>query len=117
MAGKDGHPIRGRFTFAIALGATGLASLNDTVLEPKARPAGGEPAASVPVPGRGAVPPEHHVTGAIGGGAGFNAESPAYIAIRWMQFIMLLAVIGAVAFSVLVLGSLASITRGSTSGG
>jgi putative copper export protein/methionine-rich copper-binding protein CopC len=117
MAGKDGHPIRGRFTFAITPGTTGLATSNDTVLEPKARPAGGEPAASVPVPGQGAVPPEHHVTRAISGGAGFNAESPAYVAIRWMQFVMLLAVIGAVSFSVLVLGSLTSLARGSTSRG
>ena len=41
-------------------------------------------------------------------GPGFGAESPVYVVIRWLQFVALLLVVGAVSFRYFVLGRLRS---------
>jgi putative copper export protein/methionine-rich copper-binding protein CopC len=90
IMGADGHPVRGRFTFIIAPGATGLgvshaAHTGDTT--PSAPPA----------------PTAHHDPATMPSGPGFDAESPAYVAIRWATFTALLALLGVLAFRFVVL--------------
>lgn len=94
MAGADGHPVRGEFEFVLAPGASGLATDGGVR---------GEPGATVPAPGQSAPPAAHHDPVSMPTGGSFDAESPAYIAIRWVQFLALLLVIGAVAFRYAVL--------------
>lgn len=94
-AGRDGHPVRGEYTFSIAEGANGLA----------AEPAG-EPAGAVTAPGHAAPPAAHHPTVGDAGETAFGADSAGYILVRWATFIALLGVIGAAAFRLLVLGAL-----------
>lgn len=98
VIGRDGHPVRGTITFVIALGAAGL----DTSLPEPA--AGGEAGASVVARGADSLPQEHHDAASLPSGEGFGAESLGYVAIRWLQFTAILVVIGAVAFSLVVLG-------------
>jgi copper transport protein len=76
-AGADGHPVRGSFTFAIAAEASGLA--------PPSTSAHHDPA-TFPDAGR------------------FDAGSPLYVMIRWVQFTAILILTGAVAFKIIVLG-------------
>ena len=100
VAGTDGHPSRGRFAFTIAPGATA----------PAAGGAGtaGEGGAATTATGHPTPPAAHHdVVSMPGDGGGFGAESPAYVAVRWLLFLGLLVVIGAVAFRYAVLGFLA----------
>ena len=103
-AGADGHPVRGRFSFVIAPGAQGLGAAGtpplagDTVR--------GEAAAGVPAPGQAPAPAGHHDPVSTPEGPGFDAESPAYVAIRWATYAALMLVLGAVAFNALVLGFL-----------
>lgn len=102
IAGKDGHPVRGRFTFTIAPGATGLGVSG----EQPAR-VGGEPGAGVTAPGQVAPPQEHHDPVAMPQtGTAFDAESPLYVIVRWLMFGGILIVVGAVAFHSFVLGFL-----------
>lgn len=84
----DAHPIRGEYAFTVAPGAAGLA------VEPAGSPIVAPAADAVTQVGRvsdGAPP------------AGFGAESPLYAAVRWLTFVGLLGVIGAVAFRAAVL--------------
>jgi copper transport protein len=78
VAGDDGHPVRGRFEFVVAPGT-------DTSVT--------EPAASA----------THHDPVAMPEGNGFGAESTPYVAVRWLAFVSLLLVVGAVTFRALVL--------------
>lgn len=96
MAGKDGHPIRGTYSFIIASGSTGLPS--DTAAG-HAGHTPGEAGAAVAPPGQAGVQPEHHPAA---GETGFDASSPVYVVTRWVQFAALLATLGAVVFGVLV---------------
>ncbi|MDQ3696807.1 MAG: copper resistance protein CopC [Gemmatimonadota bacterium] len=96
VAGADGHPIRGRYAFTIAPGAAGLGALVPS----------GEAAEAVVAPGQEAPPAAHHDPVSMPSGPGFDAESPAYVAVRWLQFTALLVVIGAIAFHLVVLGFL-----------
>ena len=96
MAGPDGHPVRGEFEFVIAPGASGLAVAG-------AQRGGGERGAIVPAPGQDPPPMTHHSPVSTPSSGAFDAESPAYIAIRWLQFAALLLVIGTVAFRYAVL--------------
>lgn len=82
VAGPDGHPVRGEFSFVITEGAIGLAL--------------------PPAPGAEAPPVEHHPVQIFPDNA-FNAESPLYVAIRWLTFIGLLGVLGAMAFRLVLL--------------
>lgn len=99
MAGEDGHVIRGRYSFTIVPGAAGVGVARGTS-------AGvGEPGAEVTAPGESAPPAAHHAAATLEGD-GFGAGSPPYVVIRWLQFVGLLVLIGAVAFRVFVLGFL-----------
>ena len=82
VAGDDGHPVRGRFEFVVAPGATGAGST--TVVTSRM----------------------HHDPVTMPEGNGFGAESGLYVVVRWLQFISLLLVIGAVSFRFFVLGRL-----------
>ena len=87
VAGADGHPVRGEYTFVIATGATGLA-----------------PDPGPTAPGPTAPPAEHHHDPrSFPAGGAFDASSPLYVAIRWLTFVGLLGAMGAVAFRLLVL--------------
>jgi putative copper export protein/methionine-rich copper-binding protein CopC len=103
IAGADGHPVRGEFQFVIAPGAAGLASATAPAGAASGTPSGGEPGAAVTAPGQPAPPMTHHDPTSMPTGGAFDAESPAYVAIRWLQFTALLLVIGAVAFRFAVL--------------
>lgn len=96
MAGDDGHPVRGRYTFTIAPGA-------QSAVTP---PSGGESGAAVTATGRTTPAASHHDATAMPEGLTFGAESPAYVAIRAVLFLGLLIAIGAIAFEGAVLGFL-----------
>jgi putative copper export protein/methionine-rich copper-binding protein CopC len=83
VAGADGHPVRGTYTFVIAPGAGGLAG----------------PVA----PGAEPPPVTHHDPTALPSGEGFDAESPLYVLVRWLTYLALSGVIGAAAFRFAVL--------------
>lgn len=83
VAGADGHPVRGQYAFLIAPGARGLAQ--SVVVGP-------------PAPGQSPPPTVHHEAATFPRGPGFGAESPLYAAVRWLTFLGLLGVLGAVAF-------------------
>ncbi len=89
MAGDDGHPMRGQFDFTIAPGAMG---------------AGREPANVSAGDTAGMQMHQNPVT--MPQGNGFGADSSPYVVVRWLQFVALLIIIGAVAFRQLVLGFL-----------
>lgn len=97
VAGADGHPIRGRYSFTIAPGAAGVADA------PGGDGPRGEPAGAITAPGQSPAPGAHHPPTTFPQGEGFDAESPVYVAIRWVGFTALLIVIGAVAFKSVVL--------------
>jgi copper transport protein len=82
-ASADGHPMNGEYRFTILPGAAGLQEV----------PAAPPPAAAPTVP-RTEAP----------AAARFGVQSAGYVAVRWGTFVALLAVIGAVAFRLLVLG-------------
>lgn len=89
MAGDDGHPVRGRYTFTVAAGA------QSATLEPMSP---GTPSLTP-----SAQPETHHDPESMPQGATFGAESPAYVAIRALLYLGLLIAIGAVAFKGAVL--------------
>jgi copper transport protein len=92
VAGRDGHPVRGTYGFLIADDATGLASIDDSgaatgiAIDSATVPAGG-PADEEEVPDVGS----------------FDAESSIYAVIRWLGFVGLLTLVGAVGFGRLVI--------------
>lgn len=89
IAGADGHPVRGRFSFSLA--------------DEHAVHRGGEPASNVPAPGADTPPAEHHPSADVLDEDAFDAESPAYVVVRWLTFLGLLLVIGTFAFQAVVL--------------
>jgi putative copper export protein/methionine-rich copper-binding protein CopC len=90
--GRDGHPVRGHYQFTIAAGATGLApippapSMSDTTS--RRGPVGGNTA-------RTATDEEEN--------SSFDAQSVPYAAIRWLELVGMLTLVGTVAFALLVL--------------
>jgi copper transport protein len=88
VAGADGHPVRGQITFMVAPGAQGLATA----------PVG--PTA----PGQATPPVSHHEASTFPTGAAFHAESPLYVAVRWLTFLGLVGVLGVIAFRVVLWG-------------
>ncbi len=87
VAGADGHPVRGKYTFSIDAGASGLAIL--------------------PPPGAaGSIAEVHHDPETFPDAGGFDAGSPLYVVIRWLQFASILVLTGAIAFHLFVLGFL-----------
>ena len=106
IAGADGHPVRGRFTFTVLPGAAGLADPAAGAAG-LATPSGGEMAGGGAAdPGQLPQPATVDEQGGLSGDAGFDAESPLYVAIRWVTFTAILVVLGAVAFHLFVLGFL-----------
>jgi putative copper export protein/methionine-rich copper-binding protein CopC len=97
-ASRDGHPVRGEYTFEIAADAAGL------VPPGAGADVGGELGAAATAPGQESTPAAHHPPPGSPG-AGFDADSPGYVLVRWANYLALLGVIGAVAFATLVLGS------------
>ena len=95
VVGADGHPVRGQFAFTIAAGAIGLDAHSGGRT-------GGEAGADVPAPGATIPPAAHHEAMPTGPGA-FDAESPAYVVVRWISFVALLIIIGVAAFQFVVL--------------
>ena len=96
-AGDDGHVQHGSYTFVIAEGAEGLAT-PESASQAMTDSARREPAvargdsAHLPVAsGLDSVVAPLHTNA-------FDVSSPAYVAIRWLQFASLLVLIGAVAF-------------------
>lgn len=79
MAGDDGHPTRGTYQFTLALAPA---------MSGAAMPAGQSHQNPISQPDE----------------PGFGVESPAYVAIRWLQYGALLVIIGAIAFALVVLG-------------
>ena len=96
VAGADGHPVRGQFSFTIAAGATGIGDAHTGTRT------GGEAGADVAAPGADSMPASHHAAPVAGQDA-FDAESPAYVALRWINFAALVTAIGALAFMAVVL--------------
>jgi putative copper export protein/methionine-rich copper-binding protein CopC len=86
VAGRDGHPTRGRFTFTVM-------APNDT--------APSESAGGQPPPTRPPASPDHDVAPGA-----FDAESSAFVVVRSLTFMAFLTIIGVVAFRFLVLGSM-----------
>lgn len=95
VAGADGHPVRGRFTFTIAAGASGLDDAHSGTRT------GGEAGADVPSPGAAIPPAAHHAPPQSDDA--FDASAPGYVGIRWGNFIALAVVVGAFIFMALVL--------------
>jgi copper transport protein len=92
VAGSDGHPVRGRFTFIVA------APADATPLSKPHSEAGANPTP----PAQGSGSPGHHPSAAFPEQGNFGVESPAYVAIRWLTFTALLGLIGVVGFEYLV---------------
>jgi copper transport protein len=89
-AGDDGHVQHGSYTFVVAEGAEGLAvaAATDTI---------GRDSTLGPTTGASAPAARDSVAAPLEPN-GFDVSSPAYVAIRWLQFASLLVLIGAVAF-------------------
>lgn len=86
VVGSDGHPVSGHFTFAVSAPAA-----PDTAFDPVVTDSGALP----PFAPEAMVQEEEAV-------AAFGVESPAFVAARWITFVAMLSVIGAVAFRFLV---------------
>jgi putative copper export protein len=86
MAGRDGHPVHGRYEFLF---------VDDTPRVAAPVPVA-PPLSSAHPPA--ALPAQTHLTD------GFDSESLPYVLVRWAHFMGLLVVIGAAAFYWLVLG-------------
>jgi copper transport protein len=95
-ASRDGHPVQGDFRFRIADDAVGI--------EMHAAHPEGEFGGRVTAPGQSAPAPVHHASSA--GPGAFQADAPAYVAVRWVTYIGILGVIGTAVFRFLVLGYL-----------
>jgi putative copper export protein/methionine-rich copper-binding protein CopC len=102
-AGADGHPVQGKFEFTIAPGAQGLGPL----------PAGYSPDASNDS-GIARATMTHDDPTSLPMSTGFDAESPLYVAVRWLLYLGLLLVIGAFAFHHAVLPVLRRIQQSET---
>ena len=98
LAGDDGHPIRGRFNFVVAPGAMGAAQDSGA--------AGASAAATPTADSVAGAMTMHQDPASVPQGSGFGAESPAYVVVRWIQFVALLLTIGAVSFRQFVLAFL-----------
>ena len=98
MAGDDGHPVRGELKFVVAPGAmdAGVAPVGVTPTSTST----GSPSDTAVMAGM------HHDPVSMPTGSGFDAESPLYIAVRWLQFLGLLVAIGAVTFHTFVLAAI-----------
>lgn len=108
MAGDDGHPVRGRFEFVVAPGAIGAGVPPSGSLTTRAEtsPLGVAAATSAAAMQDSMAGRVHQDPVSMPESNGFGADSPLYVALRWLQYAALLLVIGAVSFRFLVLGFL-----------
>ncbi len=90
-AGKDGHPVTGKVRFIVAPAVTVASPARNTAPETQSAPANAE---------------MHHDPASMPIGGAFDSQSPPYVIIRWLQFTALLSLIGAFAFSLVVLAFL-----------
>lgn len=88
-AGDDGHVVRGEIAFTVA-GAAGPS------------PISGEAAGRVIAPGESAAHALHHGATTPDQGA-FDAGAPLFVVLRWLMYLALLGIIGAVVFQGVVL--------------
>ena len=105
VTGRDGHPVRGRFRFTIAPGAAGLASAA-TAAPHEHADAGGDTARTADGSGaamRDTGEVSHPDPTALPVGRGFDAESPLFAAVRWLGYVGMLGLVGAVGFARIVL--------------
>jgi copper transport protein len=94
ITGEDGHPVDGMFTFTIAPDAVVAAPLPTVAAPPTADSARAAAGSADKAPNAAMPPPT----------AGrFDAESGAYVIVRFVLYTALLVVIGAVAFEAIVL--------------
>jgi putative copper export protein/methionine-rich copper-binding protein CopC len=94
MAGADGHPVRGRYSFSVAANASGLAG---------SRPAT-DTLGRTSAPGNRSGPPTGRAPRTTPRAATFDPGAPLSVVIRWLGFTALLAILGVVAFRWAVLG-------------
>lgn len=96
MAGADGHPTHGSFTFTILPMATELTATSQL----------GDEADSVhAIPlSASSTPSAHQTVDTANAETSFNAQSPVYVVVRWFQFTALLILLGVIAFYYGVLG-------------
>ena len=95
--GSDGHPVKGTFAFTVRAASTGSVDVPPSAL---AQP---NPAASRDTAAT------HHDPALMPMAAdedAFGSESPLYVAVRWLQYVGLLLVIGSAAFGTLVVGTM-----------
>jgi putative copper export protein/methionine-rich copper-binding protein CopC len=81
--GRDGHPVRGVFTFVIEEGASGLA-------------------VDTPVVTPAATTDEGSATDTGSQLPTFDTQSPLYAAVRWLSYVGILGTLGAVGFAFLL---------------
>ena len=110
ITGRDGHPVRGRYPFEVVAGAGARADTN-TALGPAGTNMAGAVAGGPPRDQSGAdsldprnperapatlrAPAAQDTVGAAIATNEFTAESGAYVALRWLSYVMLLAATGA----------------------
>jgi copper transport protein len=113
VTGRDGHPVRGRYAFEVIAGssATGTAAAGSAVGPlgtsgfdatpggpPRDQSATDSPTARNPddAPLTPSAQPAPDTVGSALAGSRFTPESGAYVALRWLSYVMLVAAIGAV---------------------
>lgn len=99
VVGRDGHPVRGTITYVIAPGAAGL--------DDPAPAARGTLGGSLDSAAAAGDETSHHDPRSMPSGGSFGVESPGYVAVRSLQFMSLLTVIGALTFGLVVLAIVA----------
>lgn len=123
ITGADGHPVRGQFAFVVGAaapaGSLGAQPPSAGVGSNGSRPgAVAEPSPAAPADADvdAAATPSAMDDMADEDLAGFDASSPAYVAVRWLTYLALLVAIGAAAFRWLVLATVerARAARGAT---
>lgn len=101
LTGRDGHPTRGRYTFTV-VDTAGQGTLSDRSVQGSSVVGSGTAAGAPPQQHDTAAPPveRHPDSGAVIATApapdAFDVESPAYVALRWLGYVFLVAGIGAV---------------------
>lgn len=108
-AAADGHPSRGTFTFTVLGGAsaTSPSAAPPAGTQAGAPPASGATGASSPSAASGQQgTPGTTTPASTSTSTAFGTSSPLYVLVRAVSFVALLALLGVVAFHLLVLGTL-----------
>ena len=104
-AADDGHPTHGTFAFTVLPGTAAASAASGAPAQGDTSPAAasGSAAAGSAQPTMSATQPA-----TSSASTAFDASSPLYVAVRAVSFVALLALLGAAAFYLLVLGALRS---------